>query len=710
MMSSLNWSICTLSFALIACHSNPPDTPPADASPPIDTIPPIDAPTGPVELVLLAGDIGGPGNLDGVGAAARFGSPAGVAIDSAGNIYVAEGRSNTIRKITAAGIVTTLAGATGVDGYTDGTGTAARFHFPGDVAADNAGNVYVADTYNHTIRKITAAGEVTTLAGQADNDGSTDGTGTAAMFAYPGGVAVDSAGNIYVADTYTSTIRTITATGVVTTLAGAARMPGYRDDTGAAARFDHPGDVAVDSAGNVYVADTYNHLIRKITPAGEVTTLAGAAGSPGSMNGTGTAAHFNNPSGVAVDSAGNVYVTEVWSNTIRKITPAGEVTTLAGAVVETGSTDGTGTAARFYNPSDVAVDGAGNVYVADLGNYVIRKITPSAEVTTLAGAPLLREESTDGTGAAARFYLPNGVAADRSGNIYVADTVNHTIRKVTPAGVVTTLAGKPGSTGSTDGAGNTARFNFPRGAAVDHAGNIYVADTENHTIRKVTPAGVVTTLAGTAGMTGITDGTGTAARFNRPNGVAVDSAGNVYVADTGNHTIRKITPAGEVTTLAGTAGVSGSLNSTIALTARFYEPTGVAVDSAGNVYVADKYNHTIRKIDASYGDVTALAGPTSIWFSGSTDGTGDAARFSQPSGVAVDSADNVYVADQFNSAIRKVTTPAGVTTTIAGKSGMAGISLGTTPRLAYPVALAITGDSIAIIDTGAVLLFRHGAR
>jgi streptogramin lyase len=297
--------------------------------------------------------------------------------------------------------------------------------------------------------------------------------------------------------------------------------------------------VAVDGSGNVYVADTTNELIRKITSAGVVTTLAGTALAVGSANGTGAAARFNSPTEVAVDTAGNVYVADTNNHLIRKITPAGVVTTLAGTAGATGSADGTGTAATFKFPYGVAVDGSGNVYVADTINHLIRKITSAGVVTTLAGTAGATG-STNGTGAAARFDSPSGVAVDGSGNVYVADATNDLIRKITSAGVVTTLAGTAGAAGQTNGTGAAARFDSPSGVAVDGSGNVYVADTINHLIRKITPAGVVTTLAGTAGATGSADGTGTAATFKFPYGVAVDGSGNVYVADTNNDLIRKI--------------------------------------------------------------------------------------------------------------------------------------------------------------------------
>jgi len=304
----------------------------------------------------------------------------------------------------------------------------------------------------------------------------------------------------------------------------------------------YPEGVAVDGDGNLYVTDTDNHTIRKITPAGVVTTLAGTAESSGSADGTGADARFSYPVGVAVDGDGNLYVTDRQNHTIRKITPAGVVTTLAGTAESSGSADGTGADARFYYPYGVAVDGDGNLYVTDTDNHTIRKITPAGVVTTLAGTAG-SSGSADGTGADARFSGPVGVAVDGDGNLYVTDNDNNAIRKITPAGVVTTLAGTAGSYGSADGTGADARFSGPVGVAVDGDGNLYVTDTDNHTIRKITPAGVVTTLAGTAGSYGSADGRGPLARFSGPVGVAVDGDGNLYVTDRQNHTIRKITPA-----------------------------------------------------------------------------------------------------------------------------------------------------------------------
>jgi serine/threonine protein kinase/sugar lactone lactonase YvrE len=316
----------------------------------------------------------------------------------------------------------------------------------------------------------------------------------------------------------------------VITLAGQVEISGYADGAGDQAQFRLPNNVAVDKAGNVYVADTANNVIRKIAPNGVVTTLAGVAGSHGSADGNGSNARFWSPFGIAVDGSGNVYVADTGNNTIREIAPNGVVSTLAGFAGHPGDKDGVGSNARFRNPWSVAVDSMGNVFVADMSNDTIRKVTPTGMVTTLAGQAGMNGNAV-GFGNNARFNDPFAVAVDNADNVYVSDSGNNAIRKIMPDRVVVTLAGLPGYVGSTDGNGNDARFCNPQGLAVDGAGNIYVADTGNNTVRKITPMGVVTTLP---------ELVGDAAQFNSPGGVAVDSAGNIYVADTSNHCIRKV--------------------------------------------------------------------------------------------------------------------------------------------------------------------------
>jgi len=309
----------------------------------------------------------------------------------------------------------------------------------------------------------------------------------------------------------------------------------------------------INPSGVVAVTVTCTPVAAGVTSF--ITDFAGMV-SQGSAEGSGTAASFNQPAGLASDAAGNVYVADSGNNTIRKITPLGVVSTLAGTAGSYGSADATGPIASFKMPSSVATDAAGNVYVADTTNSTIRKITPLGVVSTLAGTPGVLG-SADGQGSAASFRNPYGVAADSAGNVYVADTGNNTIRKITPGGLVSTLAGTAGTAGTANGQGTAASFNGPSGIAVDTSGNVLVADYYGNDIRKITVGGLVSTLAGSPTSSfGYADGTGPAALFNGPQAIAVDPAGNAYVADTYNYTIRKVTPGGAVTTVIGVAGLA----------------------------------------------------------------------------------------------------------------------------------------------------------
>jgi len=640
-------------------------------------------------FTTLAGKSGAIVNsADGTGSEAQFSAPRGVAVDSAGTVYVADSSNHTIRKITSAGVVTVLAGTAG------STGTAidnpAKFNEPFAVAVDSVGTIYMTDTNNGAIRKITPAGVVTTLAG-GSGQGYADGAGTVAKFYEPQGIALDSGGNIYVADYMNNVVRKVTPAGVVATLAGKAETPGTTDGQGEAARFMSLRGIAVDSSGNVFVSEGGNRAIRKITPSGLVTTFAGG----------GTTGQFGDPRGLTIDSSGNLYVTDYTAHIILKVTPAGVVSKVAGTAPTAGSTDGT-TAALFNEPSGIAVDSANNLYVADKGNNTIRKISSTGTVTTLAGLAG-RSSSLDGKGTAARFEEPYAVATD--GNYaYVADHTDHSIRKISPDGTVTTIAGKAGTFGTTDGTGSNARFSAPTGIAADSAGTVYVADTGNSTIRKISAAGVVTTLAGTAGTKGTTDATGAAARFAAPSGLTVDSGGNVFVVDSEASTLRKITPAGVVTTVAGSAYSNGFTNGT-GTAARFSIPFRVTIDSADNLYIVDRNNHSIRKVTTA-GIVTTLAGSGTM---GYVDGTGTAAMFHFPSGITADSAGNVYVADTDNQVIRKIT-PAGVVTTSAGGSLGYVDGVGTAAKFWNPKDVAIDANGTMYVADRSNYSIRKGSQ
>jgi sugar lactone lactonase YvrE len=398
--------------------------------------------------------------------------PADVALPNASNLNFIAGQAPTPNLVT---VSLSAAGAIKIfneSGAVNVIGDVAGYYQP-DNGTANAGTActvnglagVIVNGYDqeHNVSSKCFTSLVTTLAGSGTAS-SVDGVGNLATFNGSAGVAVDTVGNIYVADVVGNKIRKVSVTGVVTTLASG---------------FNAPQGVAVDSVGNVYVADANNNLIRKVTPAGVVTTFAGD-GSLGAVDGTGLAASFRIPTALAVDAAGNVYVADTGNNRIRKITPAAVVSTLAGS--SEGFADGTGAAAQFDEPSGIAVDGAGNVYVGDFVNNRIRKVTAAGVVTTFAGQAT--GGFADGVGGAAKFTGPAGVAVDAAGNVYVADFNNQRIRKITAAGAVSTLAGS-GVLGFADGVGTAAQFNSPYGIAVDAAGTIYVGDQGNNRVRRI---------------------------------------------------------------------------------------------------------------------------------------------------------------------------------------------------------------------------------
>lgn len=695
------------------------------------------------------------GSVDGTGDAAQFAYPSGLACDLAGNIYIAENGGQRIRKITPAGVVTTLAGHSAI-GYDNGPGNVATFYDPNDVAVDAAGNVYVADGGNNLIRKITPGGIVSTFAGNRNNLGGPDGTGARATFSAPGNIGIDYLQNLYV--TESQHIRKITPEAIVTT-----PIP----FTG----FNRPYGIKADNQGNLYIADGGLNAIKKVSKTGAVTTLAGG-GAAGAADGKGTSATFNSPHAVAVDDGGNIYVADFDNNEIRLVTPLGAVSTVAG-ITTAGKVNGVGTKAMFSQPAGVALDGKGHLYVSDFSNHVIRKVDVTGYSISPALPPgLFFNGSTGaitGTPTTAHSAATYTIAAHNGGGISIASivisidvapppaapalnypadgtyAVNAAIAPISanntggalpsPSQVLATTFAGNGTVGAVNGPANQASFKLPSGAiCFDPLGNMYVADAGNNLIRKITPAGNVTTFAG-SGAPGAINGTGTAASFKGINGIVADKTGNLFVCDALNNKIRKITPAGVVTTFAG-SGTATSVNGTgtaasftalkcigidkndvlyvndngnimaispaAVVTNKTYgnflpTVTGVAPDLNGNIYLALSDNY-IKKIDAA-NQVTTFAGHGTA---ASDDGTGVNAAFNSPKGIIVDATTgNIFLADAGSNKIRMIT-PDAVVTTFAG-NGLTPLVNGAPIASGFSNPLSIAFDklhNLYIADAG----------
>jgi len=576
-------------------------------------------------------------------------APPGLALDSGADIYVVDGANGLVRKVANGGISTVAGGGARVGENV--AATTVSLTGPVNVAADSSGNVYVA-TGDFRIHKV-ANGVITTFAGTGAQGYSGDGgpattatLGVSANFNAQGGIAVDSSGNLYIADFGNNAVRRV-SNGIITTVAGNGSA-GFSGDNGPAtsAQLNGPTGVAVDSAGNLYIADFNNNRIRKVAN-GMITTIAGTgAGNACDPGGPALSTRVTLPLALAVDAAGNVYIADWYCGNVLRV--ANGVVSIFAGYGFPGFADGPAPQAHFNYNFGVAVDSQGNVYVADSGNDRIRIISKGV-VSTVVGDGNAGFSGDNGPAIKAELNRPTGVGVDSLGNLYIADFGNNVVRKVAN-GIITTIAG--GGAAANAGPATSVFLNGPTGTAIDPAGNVYVADTGNHRVLKVF-GGVYSTLAGngSAGYSG-DSGPATTAQLHSPTYLALDAAGAVYISDSGNHAIRKVAN-GSIMTVAGT-GTPGYDNDNVpATSAKLNSPSGLAADSGGNLYIADTNNQRIRKVSAD-GTITTIAGTGLAGLQGDN-GPAQSAKVNYPGGIALDGAGNLYIADKYNNRIRVLT-------------------------------------------------------
>jgi sugar lactone lactonase YvrE len=627
----------------------------------------------------------------GAASAQPMSPPQSVALDSAGNVYMAVPDRHKVYKMTPGGILTTFAG-TGQPGPAGdgGPATSAQLNSPRGVAVDGNGDVYIADASNGRIRKVSSSsGIITTIVG---------GPTTAFPSFFPQGVAVDSPGNVYVADTYHNMIRKIAFNGAVTTVAGNGAN-GFSGDGGAAtsAKLSYPQSVAVDAGGNLYIVDGNNNRIRKVSASdGTISTFAGTGGCCSSGDGgPATSAQLSYPQAVATDGSGNVYIAD--AQRIRKVDAGGTITTVAGTYYGFAGDGGAATSAQLRNPTGIAVSASGDLYIADGGNNRIRKVTASdGHIQTIVGGGSPGFAGDNGAATSAQFAFPQGVAVDLASNVYIADQSNHRIRKVAPDGTVSTVAGTGTAGFSGDGGPATSAFlSYPNAVAVDASGNLFISDASNYRIRKVTPGGTITTVAGNGVCCGFNGdgGPATAAQLNYSNGLAIDASGVLYIADTYNQRVRTVGVDGIINTIAGTGTAGSSGDGGPATLAQVGYPVTVALDSVGNLYVGSYYG--ARKVSRDGTISTIQGGPyvavdaadrvVSSYSCGSINATttdgysqsvagfncgfyGDGgpalAAALNVAGLAIDAGGQIFFADPSNHLVRKLTPIAAGTATL----------------------------------------------
>jgi sugar lactone lactonase YvrE len=640
------------------------------------------------------------------GTSVPFRSPSGVAVDAAGNVYFTTEAS--VWKLDAKGLVTRVAG-NGREGYSGdgGPATSAQLNFALAVAVDSQGNLFIADTKNYRIRKVSPDGVIATVAGNGTRGYSGDGgPATTAQLRYPVGVTADSHGNLFVADQFNYRIRKVSPEGVITTVAGNGDS-GYSGDGGPAtsAQLLSPEAVTADSQGNLFIVDTSDHRIRKVSPGGDITTFAGngTRGYSGD-GGPATSAQLRDPRGVSADARGNVFIADSNGASVRKVSPGGIITTVAGSGAFNYAGDGGPATSAGLAASGMAADPGGNLFIADWFNNRIRKVSPNGIITTVAGNGTPANSGDGGPATSAILSGGWNLAVDGSGNLFVADFGHNRVRKISPNGTISTVAGNgtPGNSGD-GGPATSARLSQPDSLAVDWQGALFIG--ENAYVRRVSPTGTIATVAG-SGRSGDPGDGGPAisAHLGRLVGLAVDGRGNLFLADSFDSRVRKVSPDGIITTVAGTGTRGYSGDGGPAARAQLNYPLGLAVDPQGNLFIADSFNSCIRKVSLN-GIVTTVAGTGVAGYSG--DGApATSAQLAQPAGLAVDAQGNLWIADRGNYRIRMVSL-GGIITTMAGDgtigySGDGGSAL--FAQLLGPTGLAIDGQgNVYVADAGNII-------
>jgi len=629
--------------------------------------------TGALSVVAGNGTAGFSGDR-GAASDAQLSSPRGMAIDSSGDLFVADTFNHRIRRVDPQGVITTIAG-TGTAGFSGDGGPAvsAQLNNPTSVTLDSFGNLLIADLANDRIRMVDTSGVITTVAGNGAEGFNGDGIPAVnAALNNPIGIALDTSGNLFIADLGNQRIRKIDTSGVITTVAGNGTR-GYSGDgaPATAAQLSFPRGVAVDSSGNILIADTFNDVVREVDTSGIITTVAGGAPLPAPGTGVGdggpaTSAHLSNPTTVAMDSTGRMLIADQLDSRIRAVDSSATITTIAGNGEFSFSGDnGPATGAELSEPYGIAVDNTGDLLIADTPNGRVRKVDTSGIITTVAGGGTPAVGNGDGGPATdAKLGWFTGVAADNAGNLFIAENnpnVNaccspqNRIRKVDSSGTITTVAGggTPAVGNGDGGPATSASLARSTSVAVNGGGNLLITESFSNHIREVDALGIIATVAGngTRGFSG-DGGPAILAELNNPIGIAVDSAGNLFIADLGNGRVRKVDALGIITTIAGNGTFGFSGDGGPATNAQLNNPTGVAVDSAGNVFIADRGNNCIRMVD-TLGIISTIAGNSTFGFSGDG-GLAVNAQLSFPNGVAVDSAGDVFISDFSNFRIREV--------------------------------------------------------